>query len=200
MDYSKSKLSEQTCCVLILQLICRDQSLLPRLPANQHKNHKWIQQTIIFLRGCAVCVETRVINKVVSMCLNHAALASRVNIRVNGQDSESRAGVFSVRARILNNNDFLMWNCDYNVLVKYGFSWPHWKLGPKRELLQQHRLQRCARWGNLHKFKSNLNRASNVMEKDFSEERRNQRRQCPELRLLTVSEPSANRFLVWEYT
>lgn len=121
MDYSKSKLSEQTCCVLILQLICRDQSLLPRLPANQHKKHKWIQQTVILLSGCAMCVQTRVINKVVSVCLNHAALSSRVNVSVNGKDSWSIVSVFSVRPRILNNNDFLMWSCDYTVMVKYGF-------------------------------------------------------------------------------
>lgn len=55
MDYSKSELSEQTCCVLILLLICRDQSLLPRLPANQHKKQKWFQWAMIPLRG--VCVQ-----------------------------------------------------------------------------------------------------------------------------------------------
>lgn len=109
-----------------------------------------------------VCSNPLVINKVVSVCLNHAALCSWVNIRVNGEDSYSIVSVFSVRPPILNNNDFLMWNCDYIVMVKYGSSWLHWKWGPKRELLQQHRLQRCARWGNLHKFKSNLNRASSI--------------------------------------
>lgn len=143
---------------------------------------------MILLYGCVVCVcvssNPCVINKVVSVCLNHTALCSRVNMRVNGKDSYGIVSVFSVRPPILNNNDFLMWNCDYIVTVKYGSSWPHWKWGPKRELLQQHRLQRCARWGNLHKFKSNLNRAGSVMEKDFTEERQNRRRHCPELRLL----------------
>lgn len=118
----------------------------------------------ITLRVCVVCVCSKppVINKVVSVCLNHAAPCSWVNIRVNGKDSYSIVSVFSVRPLILNNNDFLMWTCDYIVMVKYGSSWPHWKLGPKCELLQQHRLQQYVRWGNLHKFKSNLNRASSV--------------------------------------
>lgn len=64
-----------------------------------------------------VCVSSNpcVINKVVSVCLNHAALCSRVNMRVNGKDSYGIVSVFSVRPPILNNNDFLMWNCDYIV-------------------------------------------------------------------------------------
>lgn len=69
-----------------------------------------------------VCSDPRVINKVISVCLNHTALCSWVNIRVNGKDSSSVVCVFSVRPPILNNNDFLMWTCDYIVMVKYGSS------------------------------------------------------------------------------
>lgn len=108
---------------------------------------------------CVWCVCPRVINKVVSVGLNHAALCSWVNIRVSWKDSSSIVCVFSVRPLILNNNDFLMWTCDYIVMVKYGFSWLHWKWGTKCDLLHQYRLQQSARWGNLHKFKSNLKRA-----------------------------------------
>ncbi len=44
-----------------------------------------------------VCSNPRVINKVVSLRLNHAALCSWVNSRVNGEDSYSIVSVFSVR-------------------------------------------------------------------------------------------------------
>lgn len=75
---------------------------------------------------CAVCLcvfsNPHVINTVVSVCLNHAALCSWVNIHVNGKDSSGVVSVFSVRTPILNNNDFLMWNCDYIVMVKYESS------------------------------------------------------------------------------
>lgn len=124
MDYCRSKLSEHTCCVLILQLICRNQSLLPRLPANQHQTHKWIQQTMILLCSCVLCVcassKPPVINKAVSVRLNHAVPPSKVNTRVNGEDGYNIVSVFSVGPLILNNNDFLMWNCDYIVTVKYS--------------------------------------------------------------------------------
>lgn len=41
-----------------------------------------------------VCSSPHVINKIVSVCLNHAALCSWVNIRVNGKDSYSKVSVF----------------------------------------------------------------------------------------------------------
>lgn len=109
------------------------------------------------------------VNKVVSMRLNQADLCSRVNMRINGSDSSGLVSVFSARSLILNNNDFLMWNCDYIVRVKYRPARPLLKRGPKRELLRRRRLRRRSRWANLHKFKSNLEGACSVMEKDGGE-------------------------------
>lgn len=109
------------------------------------------------------------INKVVSMCLNQTDLCSRVNMRINGSDSSGLVSVFSARSLILNNNDFLMGNCDYIVRVKYRPARPPRKRGPKRELLWRCRLQQRSRWANLHKFKSNLERACSVIEKDGGE-------------------------------
>lgn len=79
------------------------------------------------------------------MRLNQADLCSRVNMRINGSDSSGLVSVFSARSPILNNNDFLMWNCDYIVRVKYRPARPARKRGPKRELLQRRRLQRRSR-------------------------------------------------------
>lgn len=47
--------------------------------------------------------------------------------------------------RFLNNNDFLMWNCDYIVRVKYRSALAPRKRGPKRELLRRRGLQRRSR-------------------------------------------------------
>lgn len=97
MDYGRSKLSQQTWCVCILQLICRDHSLLPRLPVNQHRKHKGLQWTVILL-----CSSTRLQSPVwsTSMCLNHSGLCSRVNTRINGRDRYGVVHVFSVRPRV----------------------------------------------------------------------------------------------------
>lgn len=69
-----------------------------------------------------VCSRPHVINKAVSAHLNHSGLCSWVNTQVNGKNNNSKVSVFSVRSTILNNNDFLMWTCDYTVTVKYGSS------------------------------------------------------------------------------
>lgn len=69
-----------------------------------------------------VSPSVRAINTVASVRLNHAAPLSRVNTRVNGKGGSSAVSVFPVGPRILNNNDFLMWNCDYIVTVRYGSS------------------------------------------------------------------------------
>lgn len=83
----------------------------------------------MLLRRCEPLQNAGVINK----CCKRA-LKSRwpsvqgVNMRKNAARQLERRQCFLSRAhRILNNNDFLMWNCDYIVMVRYGSSRPHWK-------------------------------------------------------------------------